>query len=93
MVKEPNERTEEEKNTRLKKEKKPHADEPLHSMDGDVDTEAPEEHVTEFKTKVNKYGFIHVPKKARLSLPFKIEETLKVQIAGDHIIIAAAAEN
>jgi len=76
-----------------KEKKKPRADEHLHAKDGDVDTDAPKEPVTEFKTKVNKYGFLHVPKKARSSLPFKSEEHLTARIECDHIIIAAAAEN
>jgi len=76
-----------------KEGKKPRADEPLHAQDGDVDTDAPEEPVTEFKVKVNKYGFLHVPKKVRSSLPFEIEKPLIARIDGDHITIAAAAEN
>ena len=62
----------------------------LHAKDGDVDTEEP---VTEFKAKVNKWGFISVPKKARSFLPFKIEEPLTVRIEGDHLTIAAAPKS
>jgi hypothetical protein len=54
----------------MKKEKL-RADEPLHAKDGDVDTEEP---VTEFEAKLNKYGFIHVPKRAWTSLPFGLEK-------------------
>ena len=73
-----------------KKEKKPRADEHLHAKDGDVDTEEP---VTEFKAKVNKWGFISVPKRAIPSLPFKIEKPLTVRINGDHLTIAAATKS
>lgn len=65
------------------------ADEPLHAQDRDVDTE---KSVTEFRTKVNKYGFLHVPKKARSSLPFEIEKPLVARIKGENLIIAAATE-
>jgi len=88
MVKDPNEYAKEEKSTRLKTEK-PRADEPLHVKDGDVDTEEP---VKEFKAKLNKYGFLHVPKKAVQSLPFKIEKPLKARIEGKNLIIAAATK-
>jgi len=73
-----------------KKEKKPRADEHLHALDGDVDTNEP---VTEFKAKLNKYGFLHVPKKACSSLPFKIEEPLTARIDADHLTIAAATKS
>jgi hypothetical protein len=76
--------------TKQKKAAEPRADELLHAQDGDVDTEEP---VTEFRTKVNKYGFLHVPKKARLSLPFKIEKALVARIDGDHLTIAAATKS
>ena len=36
--------------------------------------------VTEFKAKLNKYGFVHVPKKALPSLPFEVEEPLTARI-------------
>ena len=36
--------------------------------------------VTEFKAKLNKYRFIHVPKKALPSLPFEVEEPLTARI-------------
>lgn len=72
-----------------KKEKKPRADEHLHAKDGDVDTEEP---VTEFKAKLNKYGFLHVPKKAVTSLPFGLEKRLIARIDGDHLTIAAATK-
>jgi len=72
-----------------KKEKKPRADEHLHAKDGDVDTEEP---VTEFRAKVNKWGFISVPKRARSFLPFKIEEPLMARIDGETLVIAAATK-
>jgi hypothetical protein len=78
------------KMSKPKKEKKPRADEPLHALDGDVDTDEP---VTEFRAKVNKWGFISVPKKARSFLPFKIEEPLTVRIDGEHLTIAAATKS
>jgi hypothetical protein len=73
-----------------KKEKKPRADKPLHAKDGDVDTEEP---VTEFKAKLNKYGFLHVPKKAVSSLPFEPEKALIARIEGETLIIAAATKS
>jgi len=51
------------------------------------------EPVTEFKAKLNKYGFIYVPKKAVPSLPFETKESLTARIEGNHLIIAAATEN
>lgn len=57
------------------------ADEPLHN-------EA-EEPVTEFPCKLNKYGFIHVPKKAIPSLPFNAEVKLKARIEKKTLIISA----
>jgi len=72
-----------------KKEKKPRADEHLHAKDGDLDTEEP---VTEFKAKLNKYGFLHVPKKAVPSLPFEPEKPLIARIDADHLTIAAATK-
>ncbi len=74
---------------KLKKEKKPRADEHLHAKDGDVDTEEP---VTEFKAKLNKYGFLHVPKKAWSALPFGLEKPLTARIDGETLVIAAATE-
>lgn len=46
--------------------------------------------VTEFKTKLNKYQFLHVPKNAIASLPFKAEEKLKATIEGKTVIIRKA---
>jgi len=40
------------------------------------------EPVTEFKAKLNKWGFIHMPKRTRSSLPFEIEEPLTARIEG-----------
>jgi len=52
----------------------------------------PEEPVTEFKAKVNKYGFLRVPKGAWSSLPFGLEKPLIARIEGDHLTIAAATK-
>jgi len=49
--------------------------------------------VTEFKAKLNKYGFIYVPKKAVPSLPFKIEKPLTARIEGETLVIAAATKS
>jgi hypothetical protein len=49
--------------------------------------------VKEFKAKLNKYGFIYVPKKAVLSLPFETKESLTAKIEGEHLIIAAATKS
>jgi hypothetical protein len=54
-----------------------------------MDTEEP---VTEFRTKVNKYGYLYIPKKASASLPFGLEKPLTARIEGEHLIIAAATE-
>jgi hypothetical protein len=51
------------------------------------------EPVTEFKAKLNKWGFIHVPKRTVPSLPFKIEQPLTARIDGDHLTIAAATKS
>jgi hypothetical protein len=61
----------------------------LHAKDGDVDTEEP---VTEFKAKLNKYGFLHVPKKAVPSLPFEPEKPLIARIEGETLVIASSPE-
>ncbi|MFX0204235.1 MAG: hypothetical protein ACFFCW_49695 [Candidatus Hodarchaeota archaeon] len=39
-----------------------------------------DEPVTEFKAKLNKWGFIHVPKKALPSLPFETVESLTARV-------------
>lgn len=72
-----------------KEKKKSRADEPIHAKDGDVDAEEP---VTEFKAKVNKYGFIHVPKRVWTSLPFGLEKPLKARIDGEKLVIAATTK-
>ena len=46
-----------------------------------------DEPVTGFEAKLNKYNFIHVPKKALPSLPFEAEEPLTARIEGDALII------
>jgi len=79
--------------SKLEKEKKQRAAEPLHAKDGDVDTEAPEEPVKEFKAKLNKWGFIHVPKRTVPSLPFKIEKPLTARIEGETLVIVAATKS
>ena len=53
----------------------------------------PDERVTEFKAKVNKYGFLRVPKGAWSSLPFGLEKPLIARIEGEHLTIAAATES
>jgi hypothetical protein len=74
---------------KAKKSKGP-ADAGAHEKDGfDVNTDEP---VTQFKAKVNKYGFLHVPKKALPSLPFKIEQPLEARIDGNQLIIAVTTE-
>jgi hypothetical protein len=73
-----------------KEKEKSRADEPLHAKDEDAATE---ELVTQFKAKVNKYGFLHVPKKAIPSLPFKLEKPLIARIDGDNLVFAEATEN
>ena len=47
------------------------------------------EPVTEFDIKrgLNKYGFIHLPKKAIPSLPFEVGEPLKAHIEGQKLVI------
>ena len=49
-----------------------------------------DEPVTEIKAKLNKYGFIHVPKKALPSLPFEAEEPLTGRIEGEALVIRKA---
>ena len=69
-----------------KKEEKTRADEPLHEED------AKPEQPTEFDIKagLNKYGFIHVPKKAIPSLPFEVGVPLKAHVEGDALVIMKA---
>jgi len=59
------------------------ADEPLYTEDA-------KENLTEFKAKLNKYGFIHVPRRALPSLPFKAEEHLTARIEGDALVVRRA---
>ena len=49
-----------------------------------------DEPVTEFKCKLNKYGFIGIRKKARPFLPFKPEEPLIARIEGEGLVIRKA---
>ena len=49
-----------------------------------------DEPVTEFKAKLNKWGFIHVPKKALPSLPFEAEQPLTARIEGQALVIRKA---
>jgi hypothetical protein len=51
--------------------------------------ERTDEPVKEFKTKLNKYSFIYVPKKAVPSLPFETKESLTARIEGETLVIAA----
>lgn len=51
------------------------------------------ETVTKIKAKLNKWGFIHVLKKALPSLPFRAEEPLTARIDGERLIIVATTEN
>jgi hypothetical protein len=80
------------KMNKSKEEKKPRADELLHAKDGDVDIEAPNELVIQFKAKINKYGFLHIPKKGWSSLPFGIEQPLTARIEGETLVIAATTK-
>ncbi|TRZ48489.1 MAG: hypothetical protein D4S01_10215 [Dehalococcoidia bacterium] len=74
-----------------KKNVKDVVDAKAHAKNGaNVETDEP---VTEFKTKVNKYGFLHVPKKTWSSLPFVLEKPLIARIEGNHLIIAAATKS
>ncbi|WNZ29963.1 MAG: hypothetical protein IAX21_03650 [Candidatus Bathyarchaeota archaeon] len=41
----------------------------------------------DFKVKLNKYGFIHIPKKFVTSLPFGTETSLTAQIRDDQLTI------
>lgn len=73
------------------------ADEELHKEDAKPDKPekpAKKEHevVSEFDIKagLNKYGFIHVPKKAVSSLPFDVSVSLKARIEGDSVVITKA---
>ena len=72
-----------------KEEKKLEVEEPLCAQDGNGDTEEP---VNDFEVKLNKYGFIHIPKKALTSLPFESEKPLTARIDVDHLTILAATE-
>jgi hypothetical protein len=64
-----------------KPEKKDVVNAKAHAKDGaDAPTEPTEEPVKEFKTKVNKYGFIHVPKRAWSALPFEGWERRKPMV-------------
>lgn len=48
-----------------------------------------EKKVEEFviKAGLNKYGFIHIPKKARASLPFDVGEPLKARIESEELVV------
>ncbi|MDH5691318.1 MAG: hypothetical protein OEY81_07825 [Candidatus Bathyarchaeota archaeon] len=62
-----------------------------HAEDG-ADVE-PDEPVTQFKAKVNKYVFLRVPKKAWSALPFGLEKPLTARIEGETLVIAVATKN
>ena len=55
--------------------------------------ERADEPVKEFKAKLNKWGFIHMPKRTRSSLPFEIEKPLTARIEGETLVIAAATKS
>jgi hypothetical protein len=56
----------------------------------DAATHAEEEPVREFETKLNKYGFIHIPKRALPALPFKLETSLTAHIEAESLVISKA---
>lgn len=60
-------------------------------VENDFHVEA-EDNVTEFKAKVNKYGFLHIPKRTWTSLPFGLEKPLAARINGNSLVIGAAME-
>ena len=76
--------------TKNEKNPKGPVDAEAHAEDG-ADPK-PEEPVTQFKARLNKYGFVHIPKKALASLPFKINQSLIARIDGDNVIFAKATE-
>ena len=53
----------------------------------EVPKPAPPEPVTQFGTKLNKYGFLHVKKKVLRNLPFKVNEPIIVRIEGNKVIL------
>jgi hypothetical protein len=83
--------TEKAKSTKpAKPEKKDVVDAKAHAENGaDVTAEATEESVREFTTKVNKYGFIHVPKRAWSALPFELEKPVEARIDGKKLVLTA----
>jgi hypothetical protein len=94
LVKKPNEQEKENKKSRNKTEKKntkveARVDQRLHTKERDAGIK---ERITKFRTKLNKYGFIHVPKKATSSLPFEIEQPLEALIEGENLIFAKATD-
>jgi hypothetical protein len=88
--------TENPKSAKTQKDDKNVVDAKAHAEDGaDVapdKPEAEEEPVKSFKVKINDYGFLHIPKAAIPSLPFKPKQPLTARVEGDHLIIAAATE-
>jgi len=52
--------------------------------------ELAEEPVKEFKAKLNKWGFIHVPKRMVPSLPFEPEKPLIARIEGETLVLTVA---
>lgn len=73
----------------MAKKKETRANEALH--EGDTKPEPELKPITEFKTRkgLNAYGFIHIPKKARGSLPFGEGVPLKAKIEGETLVIRA----
>jgi hypothetical protein len=51
------------------------------------------EYVKDFETKLNKYGFIHIPKKVVPSLPFESEKPLTARIEENQIVISGTPKN
>lgn len=70
-----------------RKPKATRADEPLHAEEAKPDV--PD--VTEFEIRkgLNPYGFIHIPKRVRGSLPFEQGVPLKAKIEGNALVIRA----
>lgn len=80
------------KDDKTQKKSKPHKESIIKQSSDSKRIMNSAEKITEFKTKVNEYGFMHVPKEARTSLPFKVDETLKVKIEGKVLVITRASK-
>jgi hypothetical protein len=76
-----------------KPEKKDVVDAKAHAKDGaDVTAETTKEPLKEFTTKVNKYGFIHVPKRAWSALPFELEKPFEARIDSGKLVLTAKGD-